>query len=1075
MGAAPFVGRERESGELEALLAGAQASRGVVALLTGAAGIGKTRLAEEVSAKAASAFEVIWATCGPTGAAPPFWPWTQVLADGLRRYEAVAARAAQEWPAAVALARPRSVADAVLGADPDQARAELFEDVVACLAALAARRALLVIIDDLHDADSSSWMLLGHLVPRLRSSPVAVLGTWRTGDASAVDPAAVRLLRQVRQLAVPPLTVEHVTTLLEASTGGLILPPVASAVHRRSSGNPLLARQVVAELRSRGRPEDVAAVDDIIPDSTRALVSDRLANLSSAERDVLVAAAATGDQFAIDVVADAVGQSAATVLGALGKALELGLLAELGPDTGVFAHAVVRDAVFESSPASVRAKVHRQVGEALVRLRQAGRGVAPAELARHFVLGGAASAVQASTFAHEAADEAMAMLAYEDAAQLYAEAVAAAGMGVHDPARRTQLLVSLGEARDAGGDRAGARRAYVDAADSARTAGRADLLAASALGLSGAIGFEVPLLDAQQIDLLREALASLGSGNAGLRASVMARLAVAVTYLDDVASRLELTADALALAREAGDERALVQALAARCDAIAGPDHCATRARLAAEIVDVAIGLREPQLELLGRRLLLVAQLEVGDLAGVERVARAFAATSETQRRPLYSWYVPLWRAMRAALEGRAADARSLLDEAERLGAEGQSDNAVVLVSTLRWCLAAELGDTEVVGTLTAGAPLEAFPGVWPMVARALTLAQVGKVDEARARLDAVAPRLPEAERDSEWLPMMAQVAEIISSVGPHPIAGYVYDVLLPYRSLFVVEGIGAAVRGSLERHLGIAAAALARSADSVGHFDAAVAANERLGAGLLVARTLRDAGVALNDPERLRAAREQYSALGAHRRVAEIDDLFGLPQPAAAASLHQAATRFAREGEVWHVAYAGREVRLRDSKGLRDLAQLLAEPGRPVPAMFLLAAGRSHRRPTLDDDLHAEGDLGDVVDLAARQSYRRRLAELDEEIDDADQAGDPERSARTTAEKDALVAQLAAAYGLGGRPRRAGDPAEKARQTVTARIRDALGRIEAVHPELGQHLRQSVHTGRLCVYGPDPPVHWPT
>ena len=177
----------------------------------------------------------------------------------------------------------------------------------------------------------------------------------------------------------------------------------------------------------------------------------------------------------------------------------------------------------------------------------------------------------------------------------------------------------------------------------------------------------------------------------------------------------------------------------------------------------------------------------------------------------------------------------------------------------------------------------------------------------------------------------------------------------------------------------------------------------------------------------------------------------------------------------MWHVAYAGREVRLRDSKGLRDLARLLEDPGRPVPAVALLAAtGAPTGRPVaVDDGLHEPGDLGDVIDQRAREAYRRRLAELDEEIDDADQAGDPERSARAAAEKDALVAQLAAAYGLGGRPRRAGDPAERARQTVTARIRDALGRIEAVHPELGQHLRRSVRTGRICAYEPDSPVHW--
>jgi tetratricopeptide (TPR) repeat protein len=320
---------------------------------------------------------------------------------------------------------------------------------------------------------------------------------------------------------------------------------------------------------------------------------------------------------------------------------------------------------------------------------------------------------------------------------------------------------------------------------------------------------------------------------------------------------------------------------------------------------------------------------------------------------------------------------------------------------------------------------------------------------------------------------MMAQAAEVVGIIGPHPAAAYLYDALLPYRDLFVVEGIGAALRGSVERDLGIAAAAMGRREEAAQHFDAAVAANTRIGATLLVARAFRDGGIALDDPQRLRAARERYAALGAAARVAEVDALLGRPPRNEAA----ADNRFVRDGEMWRVVYAGREVQLRDSKGLRDLAQLLSEPGRPVPAVVLVATGAasqsSGRAPARDDDLHEQGDLGDVIDLQAREAYRRRLAELDEEIDDADRAGDPERSARAAAEKDALVAQLAAAFGLGGRPRRAGDPAERARQTVTARIRDALGRIDTVHPDLGRHLRRSVRTGRLCVYEPDTPVRW--
>jgi hypothetical protein len=120
-----------------------------------------------------------------------------------------------------------------------------------------------------------------------------------------------------------------------------------------------------------------------------------------------------------------------------------------------------------------------------------------------------------------------------------------------------------------------------------------------------------------------------------------------------------------------------------------------------------------------------------------------------------------------------------------------------------------------------------------------------------------------------------------------------------------------------------------------------------------------------------------------------------------------------------------------------------------------------------------AGGDLGQVIDAPARAAYKARLAELEETLVEADAAGDAERSRRAEEERDALVGQLAAAYGLGGRSRRAGAPAERARSAVTWRIRAALRRIDTVHPQLARHLRRSVRTGTFCSYNPDEPVEW--
>jgi hypothetical protein len=168
----------------------------------------------------------------------------------------------------------------------------------------------------------------------------------------------------------------------------------------------------------------------------------------------------------------------------------------------------------------------------------------------------------------------------------------------------------------------------------------------------------------------------------------------------------------------------------------------------------------------------------------------------------------------------------------------------------------------------------------------------------------------------------------------------------------------------------------------------------------------------------------------------------------------------FRLEGEVWTLAFAGRAVRLRDAKGLHDLAALLAQPGRELAVHEL--AGRNAGQPPVE-----------LADRTAIEAYRRRLVELEAELADGAADNDPRRCELATLERDALLDELAAVTGLGGRPRQAGSDTERMRKAVGNRIRLALGRIADVHPELGRHLRVSVRTGTFCRYQPDREVRW--
>ena len=166
------------------------------------------------------------------------------------------------------------------------------------------------------------------------------------------------------------------------------------------------------------------------------------------------------------------------------------------------------------------------------------------------------------------------------------------------------------------------------------------------------------------------------------------------------------------------------------------------------------------------------------------------------------------------------------------------------------------------------------------------------------------------------------------------------------------------------------------------------------------------------------------------------------------------------RDGEAWTATYDGRTVVLRDRKGIADLARLLTAPGTEVHCLELIGGS----------DL---GGPGPALDERARREYERRIRDLQADIDEARSANDPHRAERAEAELDALVEQLSEAFGLGGRVRTTGSAAERARSTVTARIRAAIRGVAEVHPELGRHLDNAVRTGTWCAYRPESESAW--
>jgi hypothetical protein len=257
-------------------------------------------------------------------------------------------------------------------------------------------------------------------------------------------------------------------------------------------------------------------------------------------------------------------------------------------------------------------------------------------------------------------------------------------------------------------------------------------------------------------------------------------------------------------------------------------------------------------------------------------------------------------------------------------------------------------------------------------------------------------------------------------------------ELLLPHGGLWVVDGSAAQCWGPVDLELARLELALGRTEDATRHLETA-------------RRGLRAAGALLSEWEADAPVVSLPSAFPAGEALAE--------------------NQWRRDGDIWTIHYFAHTVRMKHTKGLADIARLLVNPGSEIAAVDLYGDRAAPAVP--------EGHLGDVLDAQARAAYRRRLAELEEELADAEAMNDRGRAEKAHAERDFLATELSAAVGLGGRPRITGDPRERARKAVTNRVRLAINRVAAVHPALDRHLRHSIRTGVFCSYEPEHPTAW--
>jgi len=1111
-----FVGRQRELAELRAGLEDAVGGRGRFFLVVGEAGIGKTRLAEELAREAAERGGVaLWGRCWEGEGAPPYWPWVQViraLLQGVPAEElrpAVGAGAPYLVPLVPELGeRFRDLPALSTSPRSEHARFYLFDAVATLLRSAAQRTPLVLVLDDLQWADAPSLLLLQFLAHELRDVRILLLGTYREVEvrqAPAVAEILGALGRDGHHVPLRGLGEEEVRRFLEETIGRSPAPVLVRAVHRETEGNPFFVDEIVRLLvaeRALERHEDPSPGRFPVPQGVREAIRRRLAPLPPPAREALALASVVGREFDLAILHRACGLDPEALLETLGPALAREIVVREPGGVGRyrFAHALIRETLYEELGPAERIRLHGQIGEVLEEVHRTDPTPHLTALAHHFLEAAPArGADKALVYSTRAGRHAAASLAYEAAAAHFQSALEVLGLArPGDERERCELLLARGDVQWKSGDGRGARETFQQAAEIARRIGDAPLLARSALGFAGEgsrlLWVRSEVVDQPRIELLEEALHRLGDGDPGLRAQLLARLAINLYWAPEPERVVALSEEAVRLARQLGDPRLLAAVLRARWIALWRPEGAAERLAIADEILHLGERTGDRELALLGHRFRIVGFLEHGDVVAPDREIEAWAQIAGELRQPLYLTDLAMWRATRAIMDGRFADGEEQAQRAVELGQREPDVQPILrheiqtfLLHFHKGCLDQLVGRSQP----RTGVPATMFQ----RCARAFVWSETGRQAEARRELSALAKEGFPLPRDGAWVVSMSLLSAVAAELNDRTSAAQLYELLMPYAGRVGIFAAGLACWGSVSYHLGLLASTLGRVADAIRHYEDAATVHERMGARPFLAWTqlaharlllTRDAGARRGEAAALlTSALATARELGMDGLVAKVRRL-GLDAAPTAGAQEPADGEavFRNEGDVWTVIYAGTSVRLKHSKGLGDIAILLANRGRDIHVADLIAASAGappDPRSTPAADLVAQGlrvsrgASGDaVLDHRARADYRERLAGLHRELEDAERCNDEGRVARARAEFDFIAGELASAFGLGGRGRRAGSPIERARKAVASRIRFSLAHIARVHPALASHLRRYIRTGTVCSYVvPDEPVRW--
>ena len=872
--ASNFVGRARVMTELEQHVREAARGHGGMCVLTGEAGIGKTRCADELAALAgALGVQTLVGRCPQEPAAPPLWP----IAAALRGV-------AQEHPELAERAREllaRNHGDGNSGDElSSSARFWLIERAAQLLRDVAATRPTLLILDDLHWADATSLGVLGFVAQELRDLPLCIVVTLRDGERHPGNHEPLqRLLRHAHTIPLRALDGAQVAELVEKLSGQRPSDALAEAVRRAAGGIPLFVQEVV---RSLMLEHGANALGHLLPDAVRPpelardLLRQRIHRLPSATMTLLSHAAVIGDTFDLSLLLGLVELEPDVLLDRLEPAIAEEQLESDAPHAYRFVHSLFQAVLYDDLLASERVAIHRKVAALLAARTEEEPRVG--EVARHLYLSLPAGDYQnVMERCREAGAAALQLYAFEDASRYYTWALEAQSFGgAADPRTRVELLLGLAMAQRYAGRTLESVQTTARVIDLAQQHRLHDaVVRATRLRRPSVAMSMVP--DAMARSALEGVLSQVPDSPSSVRISALAQLACIPPYDRDLARSKELSTRAMVLADELGAPDSSFEAMRARLFALSGPDDIEEVLKVADTMITVGAesGAGWRSGDALSARYL--AHVMAGRMAQADATLEQLNAAIGERHVPEATFYCQRLKAQRLFLNGDYVGCELLWRDARTRAARGGLAYSEMFYQTQNFTLALEREGAVVVATrrISTTMPNAATPSTRAHAARVDALG--GHRDRAIRELSALGDP-SDYPRDAHYLNLLSNIAECASLVDDKPRCEQLFALLAPYASFNTPSPMGYYL-GAVAYFLGLLSSALGKPAQAASHLEHALARNQEMGYRAGVVRTLlahaallQQQGRAAPARDLLERARNEAEALGMRWAVAQAE-----------------------------------------------------------------------------------------------------------------------------------------------------------------------------------------------------------